>query len=69
MTVAEVKEEVSLLTLQNIRKYPCSRSKREDFYTMWQRFGPQAARDIMIPPVWYGETPRPSEVFGDKATS
>ena len=63
MTVEEVKAEVLLLTLDNIRKFPCSRSKTEDFYTMWQRFGPDAARTIMIPVIWDGTSPRPSEFF------
>ena len=63
MTVEQVKAEVQLLTLENIRKFPCSRTKREDFYTMWQRFGPEAARTIMIPAVWHGECPVPSEYF------
>lgn len=63
MTVEDVKAEVQLLNLSNIRKFPCTRSKCEDFYTMWQRFGPQAARDIMIPAIWNGESPRPSEYF------
>ena len=63
MSVEEVKAEVLLLNLDTIRKYPCSRSKRDDFYSMWSRFGPQAARDIMIPSIWYEKTPRPSEVF------
>ena len=63
MTVEQVKAEVKLLTINNIRKYPCSRSKREDFYTMWHRFGPEAARTIMIPSIFEGEFPLPSEVF------
>ena len=63
MTVEEVKAEVQLLNLENIRKYPCSRSKVDDFYSMWSRFGPEAARTIMIPPIWEGQTPLPSEVF------
>lgn len=63
MTVEEVKAEVQLLTLDNIRKFPCSRSKTEDFYTMWQRFGPEAARTAMIPVIWDGTCPRPSEFF------
>ena len=67
MTVEEVKAEVQLLTLENIKKFPCSRGKTDDFYSMWQRFGPQAARDIMIPVIWNKETPRPSEVFGKNA--
>jgi len=65
MTVEELKKETMILTLENIKSYPCSRSKRDDFYSMWQRFGPQAARDIMMPPIWEGEFPLPSEVFGD----
>ena len=63
MTVEEVKSEVQLLNLENIRKFPCTRSSCEDFYTMWQRFGPEAARTIMIPPIWEGTSPRPSEYF------
>ena len=63
MTVEEVKAEVQLLDLNNIRKYPCSRSKMDDFYSMWQRFGPDAARTAMIPYLWDGRYPRPSEYF------
>ena len=65
MTVQEVKSEVQLLNLNNIRKYPCGSGKIEDFYTMWQRFGPEAARTIMIPVIWEGHAPRPSEYFND----
>ena len=64
MTVAEVKAEVQLLTLENIRKYPCSISKCDQFYSMWQRFGPEAARTAFIPYIWDGRFPRPSEHFG-----
>lgn len=67
MTVEQVKAEVQLLNLENIRKFPCGRSKTEDFYTMWQRFGPQAARDIMIPAIWNNECPVPSEYFNGNA--
>ena len=49
MTVAEVQQEVQLLNLDNIRKFPTTRSKVEDFYAMWSHFGPEAARTIMIP--------------------
>ena len=63
MTVAEVKAEVQLLNLENIRKFPTTRSKVEDFYNMWSRFGPEAARTIMIPVIWDGSSPRPSEYF------
>lgn len=64
MTVEEVKAEVQLLNLDNIKKYECTRSKREDFYSMWSRFGPEAARTAFIPQIWRGEFPRPSEFFG-----
>jgi len=63
MTVEEVKAEVQLLNLNNIKKYPCSRSKLDDFYSMWQRFGPDAARTAMIPWIWDGRLPKPSEYF------
>ncbi len=63
MTVDEVKSEVMLLDIENIKKFPCSRALREDFYNMWQRFGPQAARDFMIPSLWKGFIPKPSEVL------
>ena len=63
MTVQEVTAEVQLLTLENIRSFPCGRSRTEDFYNMWQKFGPEAARTNMIPAIWNGEVPRPSEVF------
>ena len=64
MTVQEVKDEVLLLNLENIRHFPISQSKRDDFYNLWNRFAPQAARDVMIPSVWYGKCPRPSQYFG-----
>ena len=63
MTVEEVKYEITLLTADNIRKFPCTRSTREDFQSMWSRFGPEAARTIMIPEIWYDKCPRPSEFF------
>lgn len=63
MTVEEVKAEVKLLDLDNIKIYPCTRSKREDFYSMWSRFGPEAARTAMIPQIWEGKFPRPSQFF------
>jgi hypothetical protein len=63
MTVEEVKSEVQLLNLNNIRKFPCPRSNQDDFYSMWSRFGPDAARTIMIPYIWEGKFPRPSEYF------
>ena len=65
MSVQEVKDEVQLLNLENIRHFPISQSKRDDFYNLWTRYGPSAGRDILIPLVWYGECVRPSEYFNE----
>ena len=64
MTVEEVKAEVLLLNLDNIRQFDCSRSKTDDFYSMWGRFGPEAARTAMIPYIFNGKCSRPSAFFG-----
>ena len=61
-TVDELKEELSALTLENVKSYLPYKKKWEDFYSMWQRFGPDAARTILIPYVWTGEFPSPKEV-------
>lgn len=63
MTPTEVKAEVALLTLENIRHYPCTPSQLDDFYSLHNRFGPEAARTFMIPAIYNGSIPRPSEVF------
>ena len=63
LTVDQVKEEVLLLTSDNIRYLTKNRTCVENFQSMWQRFGPQAARDMMIPYVWQGKVPLPSEFF------
>lgn len=63
MTVDEVKAEVELLTLENIRKFPCTNVQKEDFYTLCNKFGIAAARLIMIPPIFNEEIIRPSEFF------
>ena len=60
--VEKLQKELQLLTLENIRRYPEYKSKQDDFYSMWQRFGPDAARTILIPYIWDGRLPRPSEV-------
>jgi len=64
ITVEQVKAEVMLLDVDNIQHFPVKEGKREDFRNLWLRFGPQAGRDIMIPPIWNGECPLPSEYFG-----
>ena len=60
--VEKLQQELQLLTLENIKNYPEYKSKQDDFYSMWQRFGPDAARTILIPYIWDGRLPRPSEV-------
>lgn len=69
LTVEQVKEEVSLLKVSTIKKFPCTPSNRDAFYEMWNRFGPEAARTAMIPYVWQGKVPRPSEFYGVKLKS
>ena len=69
MSVQEVKDEVLLLNLDNIRRFPISESKTEDFYSLWSRFGPQSARDIMLPLIYYGYCPLPSEYFSNGKTT
>lgn len=66
ITPEQVQEEVLLLDLENIKKFPCTTSLRDQFYSMWQRFGPQAARTATIPYVWQGKVPLPSEYFSGK---
>ena len=61
MTVQELVSELEGVTLENIKKHKEYESRWDDFYTMWQRFGPQAARTILIPYIWEGNAPRPSE--------
>ena len=63
LSVEQVKDEVQLLTSDNIRYLTKNRTCVENFQSMWQRFGPQAARDMMIPYVWQGKVPLPSEFF------
>ena len=68
ITPEQVQQEVLLLSLENIKKFPCTTSLKDQFYSMWQRFGPQAARTAMIPYVWQGKVSLPSEFFGTKTT-
>ena len=61
--VEKLQQELQSITLENIKKeYPEYKSRWDDFYSMWQRFGPDAARSILIPYIWDGRLPRPSEV-------
>ena len=65
LTVEQVKEEVSLLTVEKIRQFPCTPSNCDSFYELWNRFGPDAARTAMIPYVWQGLVPLPSEFYNE----
>ena len=60
-TADDLKEELAVFTLENIRNYPEYKSKWDDFYSMWLRFGPEAARTILIPYIWDGRLPAPKE--------
>ena len=59
--IVTLQEELKSITIENIKQYPSYRKKWDDFYSMWQRFGPDAARTILIPYIWDGRIPRPSE--------
>mgnify|MGYP001162972659 FL=1 len=56
-TVEQLKEELSVLTLENIKKYPGLKPQWDNFYEMWLRFGPEAARTNLIPFIWTGAVP------------
>ena len=56
-TVDQLKEELSVLTLDNIKRYPRLKPMWNDFYEMWLRSGPEAARTILIPAIWTGKVP------------
>lgn len=64
-TVEDLKEELSVLTLENIKQYTGLKSKWDDFYEVWLRFGPEAARTILIPYVWTGKLPSPKVAHRD----
>ena len=61
-TVEELQEELSVLTLENIKSYRPYKLRWDDFYSMWLRFGPDAARTVLIPYIWDGRIPSPKEV-------
>ena len=58
---AQLKEELSVLTLENIKRYPGFKSKWDDFYEVWLRFGPEAARTLLIPYICDGRLPTVAE--------
>ena len=61
-TVEELQEELSVITLENIKSYRPYKLRWDDFYSMWLRFGPEAARTVLIPYIWDGRIPSPKEV-------
>ena len=62
-TVEDLKEELSVLTLENIKKYTGLKPKWDDFYEVWLRFGPEAARTVLLPYIWSGVLPSPKEAY------
>ena len=60
-SVEQLKEELSHITLENVKRYKEYELRWDDFYSMWLRFGPDAARTILIPYIWRGDYPSPKE--------
>ena len=56
-----LQKELSVITLENVKSYRSYRKQWDDFYSMWLRFGPDAARTILIPYIWDGRLPSPKE--------
>ena len=63
MDVATIQKEITLLNIDNIRKFPCSTVLKEDFYSICNKMGVTAARQLLIAPLHNGEIPVPSEYF------
>ena len=60
-SVEQLKEELSHITLENVKQYKEYKLRWDDFYSMWLRFGPDSARTILIPYIWRGDYPSPKE--------
>jgi len=61
----ELVKELSVVTLENVKQYKPYKDNWDDFYSMWLRFGPDAARTNLIPYIWDGRLPSPKEVKGE----
>ena len=57
----ELQQELSVITLENVKQYKSYKDNWDDFYTMWLVFGPDAARTVLIPYIWDGRIPSPKE--------
>ena len=66
-TAEDLQEELKVLTVENIKNYTGYKRKWDDFYSMWQRFGPDAARTILIPYIWDGRLPSPEDAKYDRS--
>lgn len=64
-TAEQLQEELRVLTLENIKRYPGFKSRWDDFYEVWLRFGPEAARTLLIPYIWQGKLPTVSDASDD----
>ena len=60
-TIEQLQQELRVLTLENIKSYPGLKPQWDDFYEMWLRFGPEAARTNLIPYIWTGKIPSVTE--------
>ena len=60
----ELLTELSVITLENVKSYKEYKDNWDDFYSMWLRFGPEAARTNLIPYIWDGRIPSPKEIKG-----
>ena len=67
-TVDSLIEELSVITLENIKQYTEYHPQWDDFYSMWLRFGPDAARTILIPYIWDGRLPAPTDAKYGRTT-
>ena len=61
--VEQLREELSDITLENMKQYKEYRPRWDDFYSVWLRFGPDAARTLLIPYIWRGDYPAPREIL------
>ena len=62
----ELQTELLVVTLENVKSYKEYKYNWDDFYSMWLRFGPEAARTVLIPFIWDGRIPSPREVKDDR---
>mgnify|MGYP003136948691 CR=1 FL=1 len=60
----DLQKELSVITLENVKRYKAYKTRWDDFYSMWLRFGPDSARTVLVPYIWDGRLPSPKEARG-----